>query len=85
MPQPDLKTRLSELEAHINKAEARLRLKGLLSADHQATAAELRDRYKALTARLREEKADAEAHGHHVGDLELSVRQWLDSLEIEMD
>ncbi|MEO1138962.1 MAG: 3-ketoacyl-ACP reductase [Pseudomonadota bacterium] len=85
MPDPTLKTKLSELEARIDKAEARLRSKDLFSANHQVTAAELRQRYRVLSERLQGEINDAEAHGHHVGNLELSVRQWLDSLEIDMD
>ena len=85
MADSDLKTRLSALEAHIDKAEARLKRKHLFSADHQATAAELKQRYKLLSERLQTEIKDAEARGYHVGDLEFSVRQWLDSLEIDMD
>lgn len=85
MPDADLKTRLSALGAHIDKAEARLKLKDVLSADHRATAAELKQRYRHLSERLRGETIDAQAHGHHVGGLEVSVRQGLDGLEIDLD
>ena len=85
MATDDLASKLSELEAHIDKAEARLKLKGLLSADHMATARELKDRHKHLSEQVQGEIADVEAHGHHVGRLEASVREWLDSLEIEID
>lgn len=85
MPESDLNAQLATLTAHIDKVEARLKLKGVFSADHKATAEELRNRYRALIAKLRAETADAEAHGRHVSDLELSVRQWLDGLEIDID
>jgi len=85
MSTSELGSRLEKLEEHIGAAEARLKLKGVISADHKATAAELRGRYAALTDKLREDKAEAEAHGHHLSDLELSVRQLLGSLEIDMD
>lgn len=85
MADSDLKTRLAALDAHIDRAEARLKLKDLFSADHQATAAELKQRYRLLSERLQGEINEAEAHGHHVSDLEVSVRQWLDSLEIDLD
>lgn len=85
MPGSNLKTKLSELERHVDEAEARLRLKGMFSADHQATAAELKQRYALLSHRVQDDVTEAERHGHHVGDLEASVRQWLDSLEIDLD
>jgi uncharacterized coiled-coil protein SlyX len=79
-----LQSRLEQLEQHIQGAEARLKLKNLYAAHHQVKAAELRARYKALTEKLHAEIANEEAHGHHVSDLELSVRKWLDGLEINM-
>lgn len=85
MSTTDLQTRLSTLQDHIDKAEARLKLKGLFSADHHATSAELKQRHALLSGRLRDEITQAEQHGHHVSNLEASVRQWLDSLEIEID
>lgn len=85
MTDTDLKSRLSQLEAHIDQVEARLKLKGLFSADHQVTASELKDRYEELSERVRGEIAQTEEQGHHVGRLEASVRQWLDSLELELD
>lgn len=85
MKTSDLKARLDQLDQHIQTAEARLKQKGILSADHQVTAAALRARYKTLSAKVQADVAQAEAQGHHVRDLERSLRQWLDSLEIEFD
>jgi len=85
MTAPDLKSRMEELDRKLQHTEARLKHKGLLSADHQATSAELRDRFKALSQKVQAEIASEEAHGHHVSALEASVRQWVGSLEIEMD
>lgn len=42
MATSDLHAKLDQLEQHIQAAQAHLKLKGLLSADHQVTAAELR-------------------------------------------
>lgn len=85
MTTPDLRSRLDQLERHIQTAKARLKRKNIFSADHQVNAAELAERYDALSRKVRDEVADLEAHGHHVSDLERSVRQWLDSLEMETD
>lgn len=85
MAEADLNTRLEDLGRRIEKVQARLKLKGLLSADHQIKASELLERYKALSEKMNVEVAEKEAQGHHVSNLERSVRQWLDSLEIEMD
>ena len=51
----ELATRLDQLNAHIDAAQKRLKLKGLLSADHQIKASELRDRYKALSRKVHDE------------------------------
>lgn len=85
MTAPDLKSRMKELDQNIQHVKARLKHKGLLSADHQATSEELRERFKALSQKVQAEIANEEADGHHVSALEASVRQWVDSLEIEMD
>jgi len=85
MTEADLKSRMNALSQKLEQAEARLKHKGLFAAYHQASAVELRDRYTALSQKLRAEIAGAEAHGHQVSALEASIRQWLDSLEIEMD
>lgn len=80
-----LKARLDALGYHIDLAQARLKKKDALSDGHARTADELRERYRLLSAKVREEVADAEAHGHHVSDLERSVREWLDGLEMDID
>jgi predicted nucleic acid-binding Zn-ribbon protein len=85
MDMSDLKSRLDALDRHIKEVEERLKLKGIFSADHQLKASELHERYRLLSQKLEEEVAAEEAQGHHVSDLELSLRQWLDSLEIDMD
>ena len=81
----ELRSRLDHLNQRIERAHNRLNVKGLLSADHKITASDLSARYAALSAKVHEDTADAEAHGHHVSDLEKSVREWLDSLEIDVD
>jgi len=81
----ELKARMEMLQDQIQQAEHRLKLKGVFSADHKATSAELHDRHQLVSQMLQDEVEAEEAHGHHVGGLELSVRKWLDSLEIELD
>lgn len=85
MNKPDLKSRLDALSERIDRAEARMKLKSALHDGHAQTMSTLRQRYAALSEKVNAETADAEAHGHHVSDLERSVRQWLDSLEMEID
>lgn len=82
MENDSLHTRLEALRQKIDAAEKKLR-----EQEHQRqdgahlTAQELKDRYARLQARLNGEAADAEAHGHHVTDLERSVRQWVESFD----
>lgn len=85
MTAPELKSRMEVLDQKIKHVEARLKLKGLLSADHQVTSAELRERFEVLSQKVQTEIANEEAHGHHVSALEASVRQYIDSLEIDVD
>lgn len=85
MDRPDLKSRLDALSDRIDRAEARLTLKRALHDERAQAMSTLRQRYAVLSEKVDAETAEAEAHGHHVSDLERSVRQWLDSLEIEID
>ncbi|WP_272007534.1 3-ketoacyl-ACP reductase [Roseovarius sp. ZX-A-9] len=85
MTTADLKARLDQLAQHLQRAEAKLKRQDIFSADHKIKALELQERYEALSRKVHAEIAEAEAHGHHVSDLERSVREWLDSLEMDMD
>ncbi len=78
----DLYTRLERLGETISKTRARMKRDAHLFHDEMhLTADELKERYHILQERLRGEVAEVEAHGHHVSDLETSVRQWLDSID----
>ncbi len=82
MKSKDLHARLERLGQTISKTRERMKREAHLFHDEMyLTAEELKDRYHILQERLRGEVADAEAHGHHVSDLEKSVRQWLDSID----
>jgi len=85
MNMPDLKVRLDQLAEHLQRAEAHLKRGNIFSADHKLKALELQARYEALSRKVHAEITEAEAQGHHVSDLERSVREWLDSLELDMD
>ncbi|MCB1369230.1 MAG: 3-ketoacyl-ACP reductase [Rhodobacteraceae bacterium] len=82
MTNQTLHERLEKLGHAISETRARMKREAhLFSGGMHLTADELKDRYRILQARLEAEVADAEAHGHHVSDLEKSVRQWLDSVD----
>lgn len=85
MSDQDLKSRFPELESHINSLKGRLRLKGLVSADHQATAAELKTPHRLLSEQLHDEIEESETPGRHVRRPEASVRQWADRLDFDID
>jgi hypothetical protein len=51
------------------------------AAVHQATNEELRERYWKLEAQVSRDDAAAERKGHHVSDLEHSVRLWFERLD----
>ncbi|MFC4670223.1 3-ketoacyl-ACP reductase [Seohaeicola nanhaiensis] len=80
MDSHSLHDRLEALGQKIAAAEAKLRDRAPHGAA-QLTAQELKTSYQRLQARLNREIADTEAQGHHVTDLERSVRQWIDSLD----
>jgi hypothetical protein len=66
-----IQARLAALGERLQKAEARLRTKGRMTADHQATNKELQERYWKLDAQVSRDDATAESLGHHVSDLDL--------------
>ncbi|WP_127107241.1 3-ketoacyl-ACP reductase [Pararhodobacter zhoushanensis] len=77
-----LHDRLAALGTRIETAEAKLREQAHWRHDAaHLTANELKDRYERVQARLNGEIAEAEAHGHHVSDLERSVQQWFESFD----
>ena len=78
MAHETLHERLQSLGHKIHAAEVSLREEAhLYREDLHLTAKELKTRYTRLKAR----HADAEAHDHHLTDLERSVQQWLDSID----
>lgn len=82
MEDQTLHHRLETLGHKIDRVEARLREEAHQRHDTaHLTAKELKARYVVLQARLNREAAEAEAHGHHVSNLERSVEQWLDSFD----
>ena len=82
MENDTLHDRLQALGQKIHNAEEKLREQAHLRHDSaHLTAKELKERYARLQARLNSEFADAEAHGRHVGDLERSVQQWVESFD----
>lgn len=77
----DINARLAALSGKLRKAEARLSAAGRTTADHQATNKELQERYRSLEAKVSRDDAAAESRGHHVSDLEHSVRLWFERLD----
>lgn len=80
MTDPDLHARLAALGSQLSKAEDHLKRTAPTDVGHVATNRELRARYAALTRQVETEDATAASHGHHVTDLEHSVRMWVDDL-----
>lgn len=83
MKEADIHSRLSALEVKLNKAQHQLDVKGHLNAVHNTSIAEIRERYDILNNKITNEVKNAEAHGHHVTDLEQSLRLWLDGLDLD--
>jgi hypothetical protein len=78
----DLHSRLEALAARIASTRSELKAKESWHDGHHLTAGEMEARYAYLRKELQGEIADLEAHGHRVTKLELSVRQWIDGLDI---
>ena len=81
METQDLHTRLEALGAKLKTVEEKLAAKAHFQHDRaHLSAKELKDHYEQLQARLDEEEASEAAHGHHISNLERSVRHLLDSM-----
>ena len=83
MKKTDIHSRLRVLEAKLNKAEHALDIKGDLTAAHNASIAEMRERYDLLSENIANEVKNAEANGRHVTDLEQSLQLWLSNLDMD--
>lgn len=78
----DLHSQLDALAAKIDATRSRLKAKEAWHDGHHLTAGELEARYTYLQKELDGEIADLEAHGHRVSKLEMSIRQWIDGLDL---
>jgi len=82
MAKNDLQKRLETLGQKIAAAQKHLHDQRAWSDGHKLTSGELDARYRFLKSELDEEITDLEVHGHHVADLEASVRKWFESLNL---
>jgi len=81
----DLHKRLDALSERITDMEARLKERSSWHDGHRLTSGELDARYRYLKSKLDGEVKAIEAHGHHVSDLEVSVRKWIDVLDMNTE
>lgn len=78
----ELHNRLDALGKHIAARQAEIDQDNkLFKADHRLTGKELEAQYLLLKSRLDRDVADEAAHGHDIGNLEISVRAWFESLD----
>ncbi|MEL6520854.1 MAG: 3-ketoacyl-ACP reductase [Pseudomonadota bacterium] len=77
-----LHQRLDDLDVKISKALTHLEEKKLWNFGHHLSSGQLKARYAFLKEQIDHEAHDAEVHGHHVGNLERSVMEWVAGLEI---
>ncbi|ETA50565.1 hypothetical protein [Ponticoccus alexandrii] len=83
MEHQSLHDRLHALGQKIHAAEEKLREQAHhRNVSAHLTAQDLKERYAHLQSRLDNDAAEAEAHGHHVTDLERSFQQWIDSFDV---
>ena len=80
----ELHERLDALSNKISEVQKTLKAEASWNDGHRLTSGELDARYQFLKSQLNSELKDAEAHGHHVSNLEASVREWIDSLELKI-
>lgn len=78
MTDTELQQRLDALGQKIGAARTQVKQEH----DHQE-ARQLEERYRVLKQKVDEDVADAEAHGHHVTNLEKSVLGWIASLKAD--
>ncbi len=84
MENTDIHTRLMALQARLDKAERQLKRHEHTGADHRKTIQDFRRRYKIISDRVDKEVEDQEKLGHHVTDLEKSLRLWVKGLDFDM-
>ncbi len=85
MEHTNLHARLDVLGDKIATAQRYIRQnETLFKQSHHLTAQQLADRYRLLKQKLDHEVADEEAHGHHISDLEQSVRAWFENLDAKI-
>ena len=78
----DLHSRLEAPAAKIDSTRTELQAKASWHDGHHLAAGDLEARYAYLQNELQAEAADLEAYGHRVSQLEQSVRQCIDGLEL---
>jgi hypothetical protein len=83
--QDDLQTRLEDLSAKLDETEGSLKERERWHDGHRLNKGELYARHNYLRAQVEQETRDLEAHGHRVSNLEKSVREWLDSLNLRLE
>jgi septal ring factor EnvC (AmiA/AmiB activator) len=85
MQTPDhLQQRLQALSQKLANAEKVLTDRQNWSDHHQRTLEQMKARHDFLEAEINDEVAELEAQGHHVSDLEHSLRQWLASVGLDL-
>lgn len=83
--QDDLQARLDALSAKLDETEGALKERERWHDGHRLTKGELYARHNYLRGQVDREARDLEAHGHRVGNLEKSVREWLDTLNLHTE
>ena len=81
----ELHERLDALGKKIETRRAEMvRNATLFKAEQRLTGEQLDERSRSLKQRLDRDVADEEAHGHHVGDFEKSVRTWFADMDVDI-
>ena len=78
----DLHAMLDAFAARIDKTRSELKTKQARHDKHRLTAGEFEARHNYLKKEFEGEISDPEAHCHRDSNIELSVRQRFDSLEL---
>jgi uncharacterized protein YoxC len=83
MEADDIHTKLYDLGEKLKDAEKRLAMKRRIPDGHEATAAELKERYSVLLEDVSAKPSSVTRLGQNVADLEYALELWTTQLDNE--
>ncbi len=85
MDRDELAEKLAAIGKRIEQARQKLEHHGIFSRDHQITQKELDERFRTLQRELEDEVTSLEASHEQVSQLEDTLLNWLNAIELDFE